>query len=329
MTRRAFVGMASAVAAARGQGRHVELVKRMQTPAGRVAVVIDTDQYNEVDDQFALAYAIRSPERIDVEAVYAGPFKNDRAATPAQGMERSYDEILKVLGLLEEDRPVFRGSTRYLAGAEDALESPAARDLIERAMQPRETPLWVVGLGCPTNIAAAMILEPRIIERIVVLWIGGQLRGSSAAGDFNISQDYHASRTLYDCGVALVNLPGFLVSEQMRTTTMELDRYLKERSKIGDYLADIVRGYETERRKCDDCPWTKPIWDLATIGLLVDPRWVRTQMEPSPVLRPDMTWGPEDASRHPVRVIWRVDRDAIFADAFRKLETTGYHQTPR
>lgn len=319
MTRRTFFGMCAAAAAARGQGRYVELIERMTVPAGRVSVVLDTDQYNEVDDQFALAYAIRSPERIDVEAVYAGPFKNGRAATPGEGMERSYDEILKVLGLLGEDRPVFRGSPRYLAGADDKLDSPAVRDLIERAMQPRETPLWVVGLGCPTNIAAAMILEPRIVERITVLWIGGQLRGSSAAGDFNIAQDYYASRLLYDSGVALVNVPGYLVSEQMRTTTAELDRYLKGKSRIGDYLAGIVRGYERERRACAECPWTKPIWDLATVGLLVNPEWFRTQLEPSPVLRPDMTRGAVEECRHPVRVVWHVDRDAVFRDVFGRL----------
>ena len=34
-------------------------------------MVLDTDTYNEVDDQFALAYALRSEDRIDLEAVYA------------------------------------------------------------------------------------------------------------------------------------------------------------------------------------------------------------------------------------------------------------------
>ena len=38
-------------------------------PAGKLRVVIDTDAYNEVDDQFAIAWALRSPERMKVEAV--------------------------------------------------------------------------------------------------------------------------------------------------------------------------------------------------------------------------------------------------------------------
>ena len=36
------------------------LMRRLEKPAGPVDVVIDTDTYNEIDDQFAIAYLIRS-----------------------------------------------------------------------------------------------------------------------------------------------------------------------------------------------------------------------------------------------------------------------------
>lgn len=51
-----------------------ERKKRLAPPKGKVHVVIDTDTYNEVDDQFALAYALMSPMQLEVEAVYAAPF---------------------------------------------------------------------------------------------------------------------------------------------------------------------------------------------------------------------------------------------------------------
>ena len=41
---------------------------------GPVRVLIDTDAANEIDDQFALAWAALSPERIDIEAVVAEPY---------------------------------------------------------------------------------------------------------------------------------------------------------------------------------------------------------------------------------------------------------------
>lgn len=43
-------------------------------PEGPLRVLIDTDTANEIDDQFALAWALLSPERLDVEAVVAEPY---------------------------------------------------------------------------------------------------------------------------------------------------------------------------------------------------------------------------------------------------------------
>ena len=48
-------------------------------PEGQLRVVLDTDTYNEVDDQFAVVHALLSPERISLEALYAGPFHNSRS----------------------------------------------------------------------------------------------------------------------------------------------------------------------------------------------------------------------------------------------------------
>ena len=55
----------------------------------RIDMVLDTDTYNEVDDQFALAYALRSDDRLNVKSVYAAPFYNARASSPADGMEKA------------------------------------------------------------------------------------------------------------------------------------------------------------------------------------------------------------------------------------------------
>ena len=64
---------------------------------GRVRAVLDTDTYNEIDDQFALVQALLSPERIELQAIYAAPFFNSRSSGPGEGMELSYEEILRLL----------------------------------------------------------------------------------------------------------------------------------------------------------------------------------------------------------------------------------------
>ncbi|MEI9999840.1 MAG: hypothetical protein WDO13_12125 [Verrucomicrobiota bacterium] len=127
----------------------------MKTTASRVRVVLDTDTYNEVDDQFALAHLLMSPERISLEAVYAAPFfnppSNTRSTSPADGMEKSYEEILRVLELVPTAQPpkVFRGSTHFIPEAGRPVESPAAVDLIQRAMAVPGEILYVLAIAAP------------------------------------------------------------------------------------------------------------------------------------------------------------------------------------
>jgi len=97
-------------------------------PDGRVRLVLDTDTYNEIDDQFALTYAMLSTERLSLEAVSAAPFHNARSSGPADGMEKSRAEILRVLERVGGPAPpVLRGSRSWLADESTPVESEAAR----------------------------------------------------------------------------------------------------------------------------------------------------------------------------------------------------------
>ena len=114
-------------------------VARLQPPAGVVRMVLDTDTDNEVDDQFALVYALLSPERVKVEAIYAAPYSH-HSIGPAEGMERSHAEILRLLNLLDtpSDGWVFKGAAGYLKPGLQPWESPAAVDLVARTMNSSE-----------------------------------------------------------------------------------------------------------------------------------------------------------------------------------------------
>lgn len=74
---------------------HADLAARLRRPDGMTDVILDTDTYNEIDDQFAPAYPVRSREKLRVRAVTAAPFCRDpatvacRSADPADGMEKS------------------------------------------------------------------------------------------------------------------------------------------------------------------------------------------------------------------------------------------------
>jgi inosine-uridine nucleoside N-ribohydrolase len=232
-------------------------------------------------------------------------------------MEKSYAEILRVterLGLSLEDR-VLRGSDRFLPGPEVPVESPAARDLIERALrQPSDRPLYVVAIGAITNVASALLIEPAIAERVVVVWLCGQPHSWHSAVEFNLCQDAAASRILFDGGVPLVHLPCTNVAEHLRTTVPEVERYVRGRGALGDYLFEIFRDYEN-----DPFAGSKPLWDLSAVAWVVQPAWVPTVLTPSPRLTSEHTWS-RDESRHWIRTATHVNRDAVFGDLFRKLD---------
>ena len=253
---------------------------RLISPTDRIDVVLDSDMYNEVDDQFALAYALHSAERIDLKAVCATPFLNHRSKSSGDGMEQSYQETFRVLQLLEHSAHdfVFRGATRFLANRHTPVDCPAARRIIELAKRARKGRLYVVGLGAATNIASALLIDPSIGPRIVVVWIGGHPYHWAHARDFNLKQDIAAAQVLFDCGVTLVHIPAGDVAASLTITLPELESGLKGKSPIASKLFDNVERYYTEtganqkRPRSGENAWDKVIWDIATVAWVVAPR---------------------------------------------------------
>ena len=293
-------------------------LQRLTPPTGPVDVVLDTDTYNEVDDQFAVVHALLSPEKINLQALYAAPFFNHRSAGPADGMEKSYQEIHRLLDRMDvsPEGLIFRGSTTYLTDRDHPCKSEAAEDLMAKAMArgEDEAPLYVATIGCITNVASAILMEPEIIKRIVVVWLGGHAFHWPNTKEFNLWQDPEATRVVFDCGVPLVQIPVMGVCSHLHTTIPEIERYVQGRGKIGDFLAETVKGYHK-----DHYAWSKVIWDIATIAYLLDESWTPTNLVHSPILTDQGTWS-FDGSRHLIRSAVHVHRDPIFRDLFAKLE---------
>lgn len=61
----------------------------------KIKVILDTDTYNECDDQFAISYMIKSQDRFDIEAITIAPFSHDNDISTQEGTEKSYQEVKK------------------------------------------------------------------------------------------------------------------------------------------------------------------------------------------------------------------------------------------
>lgn len=291
-------------------------IARMNLPPGRLRFVLDTDAYNETDDQFAIVHALRSPERLEVEALYAAPFHNERSTGPADGMEKSYEELIRLLERLQVDPEglALRGSTQWMTRSDEPVDSPAARDLVARAMRDDDRPLIVAAIGAVTNVASAILIEPRIIDRITVIWLAGQPMHWHTARDFNLQQDIHASRVIFDSGVPLIHIPCHGVASHLLTSKPELETHLRGAGRVADYLADVFAEWSAEH----DNPLTKEIWDIAATGYAIEPTWTRTALVPSPMLTDQLTWS-HDPARHLIRTAIHLRRDHFFADLYQKV----------
>ena len=343
---------------------------RLAPPQGPIRLLIDTDAANEIDDQFAIAWALLSQDRLRIEAVTAAPFsfahhregllaaeaqltggargdaideelvggfqgwverlhrQGRRAADlefcgPGEGMERSYQEILRVfdrLGMAPGER-VVRGATAYLTDLEAPPSAPATEAIVDLAKS-GDAPLYVVAIGCITNVAAAILRAPEIVRDIVVVWTSAYPSSAPQCNrpSMNLVQDPVASRLIFDCGVPHVYLPGYHVGAQLRISLPEMETFVRGRSAIGDYLYrlyaenplhEMFAVEDAERR-------TWVIWDVINIAWLLNPDWVPTELTPAPILTDALFWRHEPG-RHLMREAYDVRRDDIFIDLYDKL----------
>ena len=290
---------------------------KLLTPrAGVLRAVLDTDTYNEIDDQFALVQMLLSPERFRLEAVYAAPFHNDRSSGPGDGMDKSHEEILRVferMGMLHGDR-VYRGVREWVGLKHEARDAPAVDDLISRARTAStEEPLYVVAIAAASNIASALLKAPDIIDRIVIVWLGGHALEWPHQREFNLRQDVGAVQAMFDSGAPLVLVPCMGVTSHLASTWFEIDAMVAPRGDIGAFLAGRFREYVK-----GEFGRSKEIWDMAPVGYLLDSDWTPSVLAATPVMTDNVTYS-VDRSRSLMRYVNHVRRDPILADFFTKL----------
>ena len=294
------------------------ILETLLSKKGVVKTILDTDTYNEIDDQFALVQMLLSKERIDVLSINAAPFSmNNRSDDPQKGMELSYEEIFRLLKKInfKKNNFVFKGSTKYVGFDKKPIDSPAADNIIENALKCSESdPLYVVAIGAITNVASAILKEPEIINKIVVVWLGGNALYWPENNEFNLKQDIGGAQVLFDSGVSLVLVPCKGVTSHLISTVPEIEKYIEPHGEIGKFLAMRFKEYNNNHKG-----WSKEIWDMAAVSWVLNEEWAPTNIAPSPILLDDKTWT-FDENRHPIKIVYEIKRDLILQDFIEKLE---------
>jgi len=287
-------------------------------------VVIDSDAFNEMDDQYAIAYAIAS-DRMNVLSLHAAPFfeiYNERSKSFAEGMELSYNEIEHILDVTgsKGKYPVFKGSRNSISENPEGFnpDNPASRNLVRIAHKARK-PVYVLCLGMITNVAAALMLDPSIKEKIVVVWLGTNCFSQGDLSEFNLRQDYMAAQMVMNSGVPLVVLPASGKTgegTQMLVVDQEYVKAIKGNGRAARFFrSDMPHEYHKTQGN-----WWHILWDVAAPGLIAHPEYYNLRIIPAPVLADNRQFA-FDSTRH--KIIWMdtLDPAAIRADLFKCISS--------
>jgi len=279
----------------------------------KVNVILDTDTYNECDDQFALAYMLKSQDIFNIEAITVAPYSlKTPIVSVKDGQENSYNEILKICKWLNFDttNKVFKGAEDYICNDYNG-NNDAVNKIIEIALRNDKT--YVMAIGAITNVALAIKKAPEIVEKIEVIWLGGHSLLQDNNLEFNFRQDVNAVRIVFNSKVKLIIVPCKNVASNLRTTIYELNYYLKDKSELCNYLIDRFYndGYHGIQER-------RVIWDISVIAYMINKNWFTSKEISCPNINNDTSYELTN-DRHTITMVNYIDVNKVYLDLFKKL----------
>ena len=229
-------------------------------------VVIDCDP--GVDDAVALIMAMKHLEVLGICAVGGNT-----------GLSNTLRNALFITELAERsDIPVYAGydypmfskpeRAEYVHGkgglgnievgelAKKSENAHAVDFIIDTFMNNKD--VCLITLGPLTNVAQAVLKEPRLSERIPeILCMGGSVTAGnySAAAEFNIYADPEAAKIVFESGIK-IKLVGLNLCRQNSVTESDVEEIRKIGNKVADFVADTLKfslGIGIQVEVCDAC----------------------------------------------------------------------------
>lgn len=247
-------------------------------------LILDCDP--GVDDAIALLLALASPELgiLGITTVAGN--------VPLSLTQRNARQICELAGSLSI--PIYAGCARPLVRplctADDvhgktglaglvlpdpgvSLQSQHAVDFIIDTLLGSPAPVTLAATGPLTNIALALIKEPRItpqIERLVLMAGSAGPGNITAAAEFNAYVDPHAAHVVFTAGIPSIVMFGLNLTHQVLTTPARRERIRDLGSPVAQAAAMLLDQYgshDSERFQLSG----GPLHDPCVIGYLLQP----------------------------------------------------------
>jgi len=301
----------------------------------RARVFVDNDFSGDPDDLFQMAHHLMSPS-VTVRGIVGShlgkgdPF--DPSPESAANAVRRVKELLGLMGLAGSV-PVFQGSNIGLIDPLSPLRSDAADALIAEALRDDPLPLFVACGAGLTDLASALLIEPRIADRMTVVWIGGGEYPDLAAPppgargpEYNLKIDLNAGLCVFNHSQARLWQVPRDAYRQCLVTQAELFGRVRPCGVLGAFLFDAIQRVSAMTRASGYligetyALGDSPLVLLTALQAAFEPSpsscsWVDRDC---PSLTPDGTYGPGNGSR-PIRIFTRLDTRLLFEDLYQKL----------
>ena len=316
------------------------------TPPERPAVVLDMDWGNEIDDQFALVWALQAEDRLDIRALHAAPWSFSKALYEGGGLlteldYREYDRLLDELGLNTDilptitpeegvleavetgteivalaglDLTVVEGSRAFLPDRQTPVDSPTIASLRAVADEEPER-VYVVATGALTNVASALLADPQLADEIVVVWVATYPTfWPEPNPSFNLVQDVAAAQVVFESEVPLVYVPGYYVAEELRVSQPEIEAWVRPHGAVGEHLAEI---YDDHPLIGGHFGQSKVLWDMGAVAWIWNPESTNSKLGFRPTIDDERRWTEPQGA--PFLEVVDLDRDAAMTDFYTRL----------
>jgi len=299
----------------------------------RIRVISDNDYSGDPDGLWQLAHLLLSPDA-EVPLVIGSHLREgdpfDPSGTSADNAARRAREIATACG---------RDDVRIVAGSNTpgVVRGEAVDAIVAEAMRDDPRPLYVTCGGGLTEIASAWLAEPRIAERLTVVWIGGPeypgglVPPGAMPVEYNTLIDPAAARIVFnDSDLPLWQVPRDAY-RQVLVSMRELDHRVRPLGPLGALLVDALEGVAAMMREHGLDPGAtyilgdNPLVLLTALqsGFEPDPCSSQSFRRPRPRVRDDGTFDFDGAGAE-VRVFTRLDVPLLLGDLIALLAARGH-----
>lgn len=239
----------------------------------KIPILFDTDIGTDVDDAFALALIVRSPEFELLGVTTASGDTQARARLAAKMLyEAGRPEVPVVAG--EPGKPLPIDQTRWADGfSSPAIRSEKAVGFLKTQIEKQPGEITLVPVGPLTNVGALLKAHPEVAKKIkrIVLMGGAVAHGygdsPQPVAEYNIAQDPQAAQVVFKSGVPILMVPLDV------TAMLRLDE--KGRHRIFTRLTPLTNVLTLLYHL-----WNRPIpilFDPMAVAMLIDPTLCETE----------------------------------------------------